>query len=145
MDHLPRGWKQPYSEEIPDTTLAAWASACAREDSLEPTMLELFRQAGRQGLTDDEIERITGRRHQTVSALRRGLCKRARVTETVFRRKTRSDHWAIVRVLVALLGAAPGMVEWSQCDKCRQVDFFNPGGRYLCARCANREEEELEY
>lgn len=51
------------------------------------------------GMTDDELEVISGMSHQTVSARRNGLVRKGLVRDSGFRRATRSGRQAIVWVL----------------------------------------------
>lgn len=48
------------------------------------------------GLTDDDLERLTGRAHQSVSAARNHLVKRGYVTDSGQRRKNRYGNPAVV-------------------------------------------------
>lgn len=48
------------------------------------------------GLTDDELELLTDKAHQSVSATRRGLVLKGYIHDTSVRRKTRYGNEAIV-------------------------------------------------
>jgi hypothetical protein len=58
--------------DTPATSTAAAALTAPRAGSLRAEIVGLIAGA-RHGLTDDELERITGRTHQSVSASRNGL------------------------------------------------------------------------
>lgn len=60
--------------EAPVTSLAAAAKAAPRAGTLRAQILALVADAPR-GLTDDEIERRTGRKHQSVSSTTHHLRK----------------------------------------------------------------------
>lgn len=75
----------------------------AASQSLEPTaktkrrvVLTLIEVTGTTGATDDELERLTGWRHQTVSARRRELVLQGLVKDSGKRRDTSSGRSAAV-------------------------------------------------
>jgi hypothetical protein len=91
----------PYRDGRVPRVAGSETSAIAAE-SQEPTLaskqgrvLALIRQADR-GLTDDDLEVITGWRHQTVSARRRELVLKELVKDTGRRRYTTSGRPATV-------------------------------------------------
>lgn len=60
---------------------------------------QAFRQAGRRGLTRDQVEADLGLSHQTATARVRELLLDGVVTETQLRRRTRSGRYAAVVML----------------------------------------------
>lgn len=80
----------------------------AAAESLEPSLNRLEAQVfsaiaarGEQGVTDDELELMTGLRHQTVSARRRTLVLKQLICDSTRRRLTRSGRSAVVWIVQA--------------------------------------------
>lgn len=93
----------PPHENVPTSQEAA-EQIEPRTESLRQRILKVIADSGRFGTTDDELEKVTGLRHQTVSARRRELYLLGEITylrdfngEKV-RRKTRSGRNAYVFV-----------------------------------------------
>lgn len=63
------------------------------------TVLGAIYDCGQAGATRDEIERMTGLKHQTASARTKGLKDREMIVDTDERRLTRSGHPAAVMQL----------------------------------------------
>ena len=82
-----------------DTSIAAALSQLDSARTKEAAVWRLIRDAP-DGLTDDDAEHLTGWRHQTVSARRRGLVLRKLVTDSGRRRLTSSGRQATVWVAV---------------------------------------------
>lgn len=80
----------------PDTMHQAAADIAPHTPTLRSRVLRVIESAGMFGQTDDEIEEITGLRHQTASARRRELAKAGAIVDSGMRRKTRSGRSAIV-------------------------------------------------
>jgi hypothetical protein len=79
------------------------ATSAAAGESQEPTLgtkqakvLELLRQHNRPGLTDDELEYLTGWRHQSVSARRRELVLAGLVRSSPLTKATSSGRQATI-------------------------------------------------
>jgi hypothetical protein len=60
----------------------------------ERAVLDIIRSSA--GVTDDDIERLSGLRHQSVSARRNALVRKGLVCDSGERRKTRSGWLAVV-------------------------------------------------
>jgi hypothetical protein len=80
-------------------------TSAAAAESQEPTLgkkqkrvLDLLIEHKTYGLTDDELEALTGWRHQTVSARRRELVLKGLVKDSGYRRRTSSGRQATVWV-----------------------------------------------
>jgi len=67
--------------------------------SWEKTVFERFKKAGKDGLTDSELENLTGGSHETVSGRRNDLVRKGVVVWNGKRRKTMSGKKAKVWVL----------------------------------------------
>ena len=91
---------KPPSVRGSDTSHAAAESMRSSAPPLRERVLKLIRNAGSRGLTDDEIEVITGLRHQTASARRRELVLAGKVRDSGGRRRTRSGRGATVWLYV---------------------------------------------
>lgn len=63
---------------------------------IRTAVLTEFARAGAAGATDDDVERTTGRPHQTVSSARNALVAAGYLTDTGRTRATRSGHAATV-------------------------------------------------
>jgi hypothetical protein len=93
----------PYNDgQVPhvkgsDTSKAAAMSMEPQLGTKQARVLELIRQHP-GGLTDDQLETLTGWRHQTVSARRRELVLAERVADSGERRRTSSGRMATVWV-----------------------------------------------
>lgn len=116
---------EPYAGGNAPSVAGSETSALAA-DAIEPQKLTLrdrvhaalcaARDAGEIGLTDDEIEVVTGLKHQTASARRRELVLLSQVVDSGERRKTRSGRlatvWRVVEVNEQLsLTGGPSQVE----------------------------------
>lgn len=95
-------------------SLTSEAAAYSIEDDLNRLEDIVFRRitaAGTHGMTDDELEVVTGLSHQTVSARRRTLVLKELLIDSGRQRPTRSGRKAVVWVRSdspgALLGKAP--------------------------------------
>lgn len=85
---------------VQGTSLEAWDSVQGEPvRSVRERVWRLLQVAADYGRTDDEMERATGLRHQTLSAARRGLSKDGLIVDSGRRRKTRSGRNAIVWVI----------------------------------------------
>ncbi len=84
----------PYIKGSP-TSHAAALSIAPHAPPLRLQILKLITNAA-DGLTDDEIEVITGLRHQTASARRRELVLSGHVVNSGARRRTTSGRTATV-------------------------------------------------
>lgn len=82
-----------------DTSAAAAASIEPNLATKQGRVLELLR-ATDHGLTDDQLEQITGWRHQSVSARRRELVLAGLVVDSGQRRRTSSNRYGAVWVAV---------------------------------------------
>ncbi len=91
---------KPPSVRGSDTSRAAAESMTTSAPTLRTKVLRLIIAAGPRGLTDDEIEVVTGMRHQTASARRRELVLGGKVQDSGGRRRTRSGRGATVWVYV---------------------------------------------
>jgi hypothetical protein len=80
----------------PETSHAAAESMAGAAPTVRKTIMKVIRDSGLQGATDDEIEQITGLKHQTASAARRSLSKVGHVVDSGERRNTSSGRKAIV-------------------------------------------------
>lgn len=68
---------------------------------LESQVFTAIASRGAQGVTDDELELMTGLRHQTVSARRRTLVLKQLICDSERRRPTRSGRPAVVWIVRA--------------------------------------------
>lgn len=84
------------------TSLAMQRKMLPRMGSLRRQVYDLIML--KKGLTDDEIEQITMKSHQAVSAARNTLMNDGLVEDSGQRRKTRYDNEAIVWVAVPIGG-----------------------------------------
>jgi len=80
----------------PETSHEAAESMRQAAPSVRQRIMQVIKDSGLHGATDDEIEQITGLRHQTASAARRSLSKVGHVVDSGERRKTSSGRNAIV-------------------------------------------------
>lgn len=69
-----------------------------RKGTLQVKMLDTFKAAGEQGLTDDEMEAMSHLSHQSISACRNTLMRKGLVRDSGVRRPTRYGNNAIVWV-----------------------------------------------
>ncbi len=95
---------EPVPESAPyvrgsETSKAAAESIVRVVGHHEVMVLKHIREQGELGATDDEIEVVTGLRHQTASARRRGLVLKYRIKDSGKKRNTRSRRKAVVWVL----------------------------------------------
>lgn len=76
--------------------------------ALEKIVFQAIYQAGHQGMTDDELEVVTGLSHQCESARRNALTSKRKVRDSGLRRPTRTGSPAIVWVVgegIPIVGA----------------------------------------
>lgn len=81
--------------DLAGTSRAAADSALANSSAMRSKVLGAIRTAG-AGMTDDEVERALGLRHQTASARRRELVLLGLVRDSGRRRRTSSGRMAAV-------------------------------------------------
>lgn len=81
------------------TSAEAAGSIAPSAASMRARTLALLRERP-DGLTSDELEELTGWRHQTASARLRELVLAEEVWDSPVRRKTRSGRKAVVRKVV---------------------------------------------
>jgi len=84
------------SSRNPETSHDAAESMKASAPNVRQRIMSVIRECGLHGATDDEIEQITGLRHQTASAARRSLSKAGHVVDSGEKRNTSSGRKAIV-------------------------------------------------
>jgi hypothetical protein len=82
------------SKKARDTSREAVAKNLGRSGTKRRTIYELIRQ--NEGLTDDEIEKLTGYTHQSASSSRNSLMNDGFVYASEERRRTRQGQKAIV-------------------------------------------------
>lgn len=80
------------------TSQMAAASIRAALPRLQGEVLSVIRCAGERGLTTDEIEAVTGMKHQTASARVVELRRKKLIADSGVRRATRSGRGAVVYV-----------------------------------------------
>ncbi len=78
---------------------AAFAAVKHATPSMRQIVLGLIDERGSYGATDDEVEFVTGMKHQTASARRRELVLKGDVRDSGRRRNTRSGCAATVWIL----------------------------------------------
>jgi hypothetical protein len=83
-----------------DTSLEAAYRQLRTGESQRALVYQTIERSGESGLTDDDVERATGLRHQTASARRRELVQKGFVEDSGDRRKTSSGCRATVWVAV---------------------------------------------
>lgn len=83
-----------------DTSRAAVTATLPKSGSKMRLIYTLIYERGEHGLTDDEIEVLTGMTHQSASAARNNLMQRGLVTDSGQRRKNRRGLNAIVWIAV---------------------------------------------
>lgn len=83
-----------------DTSEAASRDVAGRADTLRARCLELVKSANKLGRTCDELEQMTGERHQTISARVRELVLAEKIMDSGARRKTSSGSSARIYVFV---------------------------------------------
>ena len=90
----------PFRHDGPDTMIQAAKKADKNIPSLRLKILEVIAEGTNVnslgGFTDDEIEQILEKSHQSISSARRGLSKNGVVVDSGKRRPTRSGCDAIV-------------------------------------------------
>jgi hypothetical protein len=77
-----------------DTSKAASNDVAGRTASLRARCLQLIKDANMRGMTCDEIELVTGERHQTISARVRELVLADKILDSGARRATSSGSQA---------------------------------------------------
>ena len=77
----------------------AEAIARLRDGTIKAQMFRLWQVRGAEGYTDDEMETVIGKPHQTVSATRNALVNEGLVVDGGERRPTRYGVPAIVWVV----------------------------------------------
>ena len=87
---------EPPSVRGSATSAAAAASVAGVTGPLRVQCYTVIHDAGRDGLTRDEVEVATGLKHQTATARVRELVKMGAVRETQRTRLTRSNRSAVV-------------------------------------------------
>jgi len=79
-----------------DTSHQAALSIAPHRSRLQAVVLDALRLYRAEGLTDDQIEGVTGLSHQTASARRRELVLSGAVYDSGLRRRTKSGRSAAV-------------------------------------------------
>ena len=102
--YAPRSSTQPalvegQAELLPGATPATPAVLALRPGSFRRTLYDAVARAGARGMTDDELERLLGRSHQSVSAARNGLTSAGHLVDSGQRRDTRYGRPATVWVI----------------------------------------------
>lgn len=97
--HIPYDGMPP-AERGSATSVAAAESMVKSQRDHQRLILNLMAERGGQGVTDDEGEQITGIKHQSYSAARRGLVLEGKVRKLGTQRRTRSGRQADVYVIV---------------------------------------------
>jgi hypothetical protein len=82
------------------TSKAAAIAAEPRAGTVRRRVLDVIRDSGERGATDDEIEARLGLRHQTASPRRTELLNSGHVVDSGMKRRTRSGHDAIAWIAV---------------------------------------------
>lgn len=77
------------------TALDAARKALPKTGSRRHEVFRTIETAGEYGVTDDELEKITGRSHQSVSATRNSLMKDGLIEDSGRRRRTQWGNEAI--------------------------------------------------
>lgn len=85
----------PVGHEHPDTAHRAAAGVLPRTGTQRREVYDLIRKAN-AGLTDDELEQISGRSHQSISATRNSLMVDGLIYDSREQRLTRYGNDAIV-------------------------------------------------
>lgn len=85
----------PVGHAHPETAQTAALIARLRAGSRRKEAFDVIRNAGVRGLTDDEMEGVTGRSHQALSATRNTLMNDGLIVDSGQRRPTRYGHPAI--------------------------------------------------
>lgn len=81
-----------------ETSRAAAVSVKEAVPSMKQTVLDAIIFAGPPGATCDELERVLGMKHQTVSARIRGLFIDGRIEDKGYKRNTSSGRKAVAWV-----------------------------------------------
>lgn len=84
--------------EHPETALTAAAKAEPRSGTLRRAVFDTIAAAGSTGATDDEIEQVLSRSHQSVSGARNTLMRDGLIADSGLRRPTRYANDAIAWV-----------------------------------------------
>lgn len=83
----------------PLTSVQAAGDLLPRYGTRRREVFDLIHKAGDRGMTDDELESVSGRSHQTVSATRNTLMNDRLIADSGQRRATRYGNDAIVWVV----------------------------------------------
>lgn len=97
MNKAPHLWNLPPSNGT-DTSNAAAEDIAPKTPNMREKVFALIKDAGDHGITCDEVEIVTGLKHQTASARLYELRKAGRVVDSGERRKTSSGSTARVYV-----------------------------------------------
>lgn len=99
QNYTPRPEKRRRQVEVPvDARQRAEALASLRDGSLRKSIFRQVQLRGEKGYTDDELETVMGRSHQSVSAARNGLVKDGLLVDSGEKRPTRYGAEATVWV-----------------------------------------------
>lgn len=85
----------PAGKRHPASALEAARKARPRAGTRRYEVFKLIEKAGTNGLTDDELESLTGRSHQAVSATRNTLMNDGLIEESGHKRRTQWGNLAI--------------------------------------------------
>lgn len=88
----------PVGQAHPETSKDAATGAFLKSGTKRRAVYDLIDAAGYDGLTDKEIEAVTGGSHESISACRCSLSKDGHVADSGERRPTPSGNPAIVWV-----------------------------------------------
>lgn len=89
----------PVGRNHPETAKQAAAKALPRSNTLRRTVFDLIAESGARGVTDDEVEQVLGRSHQSISACRNSLLKDGHIQDSGKIRLTRWKNEAIAWVV----------------------------------------------
>jgi hypothetical protein len=91
--------KPPVGHRHPKTSIDAANSLLPRYGTRRREVFDLIHKSADRGMTDDELEDVSGRSHQTVSATRNTLMNDGLIADSGQRRPTRYGNEAIVWVV----------------------------------------------
>lgn len=86
----------PVGHAHPATATVAAAAARLRAGTRRKETYDAIHRAGARGMTDDELETLLGRSHQSVSATRNTLMADGLIADSGHRRRTKWGNQAIV-------------------------------------------------